>query len=387
VGQLAGGIAHDLNNMLAAIRASLDLLPRPAPETEGELEIIEQAAERATKLTGQLLAFAHRQELDVAPVALNGLLTDLAPMLRRAVHGRVLVWLELNPEVDLVRTDRSSLEQALVNMAINASDAMPRAGALTLSTRNVVLGPAEAAQRSVAPGAYACVSVSDTGTGMPAEVRERIFEPFFTTKKRGAGTGLGLSMAYAFVRQSGGQIEVDSDIGRGSTFRIYLPKASPDALVAVTNVESVPSGERSITSNGGETLLLVDDEPLVLTAMQHLLEAEGYRVLTADAPAVALDLARAEASTIRLVITDFMLPGLTGAQLAWRLAELGLEAPVLCTSGYSDCDEPWPKHVEFVRKPFEPRALCALVRTLLDTAASSTEREPRHAPTGTRSQA
>src|SRR5436309_1044541 len=352
----AGGIAHDFNNVLTAVLGSIELLlldePPGRPHRE-ELDIIRDAATRAKDLIRQLLAFSARQVLQPAVVDLNRLVRDVAKMLRRLIGEDIKLETLLAPELGAVRVDAGQMEQVLVNLAVNARDAMPEGGRLTIKTDNVDAG-----------GSQVLLHVSDSGVGMDEEVQAHLFEPFFTTKPRGKGSGLGLATVYGIVRQSGGHIAVDSAPGRGATFRVYLPRV--EAPLDPTD------RPRPVTAPaaGSETILLVEDEHLVRLLARKVLERAGYRVLVAAGGAEALDLAERYAGPIHLLLTDVVMPEMSGRELAHRLASLRPDARVLYMSGYAD--EAIAQHgvldpgTAFLQKPFTPDGLARKVREVLD---------------------
>src|SRR5881396_2639989 len=347
VGRLAGGIAHDFNNVLTAVLGPIELLlldePPGRPHRE-ELDIIRDAATRAKDLIRQLLAFSARQVLQPAVVDLNRLVRDVAKMLRRLIGEDIVLETALAPELGAVRVDAGQMEQVLVNLAVNARDAMPEGGRLTIKTDNVDAG-----------GSQVLLHVSDSGVGMDEEVQAHLFEPFFTTKPRGKGSGLGLATVYGIVRQSGGHIAVDSAPGRGATFRIYLPRveAPLDPTDRPTPVTAPAAGS--------ETILLVEDEHLVRLLARKVLERAGYRVLVAAGGAEALELAERYAGPIHLLLTDVVMPGMNGRALMRRLAPLRPDLRVLYMSGYAD--EAVAQHgvldpgTAFLQKPFTPGGL------------------------------
>jgi len=357
VGRLAGGIAHDFNNVLTAVLGSIELLlldePPGRPHRE-ELDIIRDAATRAKDLIRQLLAFSARQVLQPAVVDLNRLVRDVAKMLRRLIGEDIKLETLLAPELGAVRVDAGQMEQVLVNLAVNARDAMPEGGRLTIKTDNVDAG-----------GSQVLLHVSDSGVGMDEEVQAHLFEPFFTTKPRGKGSGLGLATVYGIVRQSGGHIAVDSAPGRGATFRVYLPRV--EAPLDPTD------RPRPVTAPaaGSETILLVEDEHLVRLLARKVLERAGYRVLVAAGGAEALELAERYAGPIHLLLTDVVMPGMNGRALMRRLAPLRPDLRVLYMSGYAD--EAVAQHgvldpgTAFLQKPFTPGGLADKVRGVLDT--------------------
>jgi PAS domain S-box-containing protein len=373
IGQLAGGIAHDFNNMLLAILGYADLLAEDAAGDAGRLELIveiQRAAERAAGLTRRLLAFGRRQILQPGAVSLSSLVTDLLPMLRRVIAEHIEIVTETAPRTRPVLGDRSQLEQVVVNLAVNARDAMPNGGRLTIRTSTESLDEASAGGE-VPAGVYALLEVVDTGIGMDAATRDRIFEPFFTTKGFGYGTGLGLATVYGIVKQMGGLIRVESDLGQGATFRIYLPETRQLAVAPAPAAPLPPP-------RGHETLLLVEDDEAVRTFLVRTLERHGYRVLPAEHPAVALAIAQAHSDLIHLVITDVVLPGIVGPEFVKTLADLRGDKPplpVLYISGYADGSPVWqgevPRASHFLQKPFSAGELLNRIRQILSPAGAA----------------
>ena len=334
VGRLAGGIAHDFNNILTAINGHADLLledlghhdPRRA-----DVDEIRRSAERAAGLTRQLLAFSRQQVLQPKVVDLNALVLDMDKLLRRLIGEDVELATVLDPTLGRVTADPGQLEQVIVNLAVNARDAMPQGGKLTLETRNIDLDSSYTLEHSlVKPGPYVQLTVSDSGIGMDEETQAHAFEPFFTTKPRGQGTGLGLAMVYGTVKQSGGFIWVYSEPGRGATFKIYLPRV--DAPVE----SAAPPAPVERPPRGSETVLLAEDEPAVRAIARQALERQGYTVLAAPSGADALALAAQHGATIHLLLTDVVMPGMSGRDLADRLTAQRPGIRVLYISGYTD---------------------------------------------------
>jgi PAS domain S-box-containing protein len=368
VGLLAGGIAHNFNNMLMAVLGYNQYVLRGLPEESPlrrDAEEVGRAAGRAAELTRQLLAFSQRQILREEPLALNDVVADMGRMLRPLLGADVDLLLRLDPALDRVRADRSQLEQVIMNLALNARDAMPAGGRLTIETENVQLGADYAASHlgTVIPaGRYVQLSVADTGHGIDAATRARLFEPFFTTKQPGRGTGLGLAMVYGTVKQSGGFIWVYSETGLGTTFKIYLP-ASPDRVPVATVREALPP------VGGTETVLVVEDEDTVRTLAVRTLELHGYTVLAARDAAGAVRLLQASRAPLHLLITDMVLPGASGREVAARVLERYPGIPIVYMSGYTpddlvtrglrDAGSPC------IQKPFLPDALVRLVRSAL----------------------
>ncbi|MGZ6987360.1 MAG: CHASE domain-containing protein [Thermoanaerobaculia bacterium] len=372
IGRLAGGVAHDFNNLLTAILGYAELM-EPQLEDEGlrsELREIRLAGERAAALTRQLLAFSRRQVMQPRTLDLNTIVSDVEKMLARLIGEDVTLVTRLDPALGSVEADPGQLEQVLMNLSVNARDAMPEGGTLTFETANAVLDADFAAVHPGAlPGAYVVLTVTDSGTGMTDEVRGHAFEPFFTTKEKGKGTGLGLATAYGIVKQSGGYITVDSEAGHGSTFRIYLPRVEGTAVV---------SGRTTISSLlpvGTETILLVEDEAGVRRLSLTVLETQGYVVLEAPSGDVALQVARSETGPIHLVVTDVVMPGMNGRELWDRLKVLRPDSRVLFMSGYTD--DAIARHgvlepgIAFLQKPFTPFSLAQKVREVLDAPAKA----------------
>ncbi|HWQ15669.1 MAG TPA: response regulator [Roseiflexaceae bacterium] len=364
IGRLAGGVAHDFNNLLTAIIGYSDLLlgdMGPGDGRRADVEEIRRAAERASALTRQLLAFSRKQILAPQVLDLNAVVTNIDKMLRRLIGEDIVLTIVLDPALGHVKADPGQLEQVIVNIVVNARDAMPRGGQLTIATANVDLSPRAAAHHiSLPPGRYVTLAVEDTGMGMDAETRAQIFEPFFTTKERGKGTGLGLSTVYGIVKQSGGDIEVESEPGQGTTFRIYLPRVDEPAAAAAQERPAVPP-------HGTETILLVEDEEGVRTLLQKLLERSGYTVLAAPRGEVALEIAARHAGPIHLVITDVVMPGMSGRDLVQSLLALRPAMRALYISGYSTgaLQLPHPPDAALLQKPFRTDDLLRRVREVL----------------------
>jgi hypothetical protein len=371
IGRLAGGVAHDFNNILTAIGGYTDLLLADLPEHDPrrhDVEEIYQAAQRAATLTQQLLAFSRRQVMQPKVVDLNALVADIEKMLRRLIGEDILFATVLHPRVGNVRADPGKLEQVIVNLAVNARDAMPDGGRLTIETRNVELDESYVADHpSVAPGPYVLIAVTDTGMGMDDETKARIFEPFFTTKARGKGTGLGLATVYGIVRQTGGHIWPYSEPGRGTTMRVYLPRVDSPADPVERPERVAPESLR-----GAETILLVEDEEPVRSVTRQLLERNGYTVFEATDGPGALALVGEENGGVEfdLLLTDVIMPGMSGRQLADQLKSRRPNLLVLFMSGYTD--DAVVRHgmlepgLAYVEKPFRPPALLQKVRDLLD---------------------
>jgi PAS domain S-box-containing protein len=366
VGRLAGGVAHDFNNLLGVISGYGELLRRrlQEPRLKKYSEDILQASERAAGLTHQLLAFSRQQVLQPQVLDLNAIVADVEKMLQRLIGEDVALRTSLAPGLGRVRADRGQLEQVLMNLAVNARDAMPKGGVITLETAPAELDAAYArTHEGVAPGGYAMLAVSDTGHGMSADVQARIFEPFFTTKTEGKGTGLGLATVYGIVKQSGGHIFVYSEPGHGATFKVYLP------LVEGVSEAEAPAPIASLP-RGSETILLVEDEASLRELVRECLEDCGYVVIEASHGQEALERAAAHAGPIQLLMTDVVMPGLGGRDLVERLATTHPDLKVLYMSGYTDDavvhHGVLSQEMDFLQKPFTHEALAGKVRAVLD---------------------
>jgi two-component system, cell cycle sensor histidine kinase and response regulator CckA len=368
VGQLAGGIAHDFNNMLTSIVAFVELLQdeiAPGAKARGYLEGIQTAANRGAELTQHLLAFARKKIVQLEEADLNAIVSRIAPMIARVVGEHIQVHLSLAPQLGRVKVDLGSMEQVIMNLIMNARDAMPEGGTLTLLTHDVELKDSDGLLHpDLAPGAYVVLEVIDTGTGMGPEVLAHLFEPFFTTKPQGIGTGLGLAMCHGILKQAGGTIAVQSQLGRGSSFAIYLPRYAPAKVV----IQVTP--RPSIVNTGHETVLIVDDEPLILRVARTSLEKLGYRVLCATDGLAALELARQHADELALVVTDVVMPKLGGRELVQRLQALRPGLKVLYTSGYAENEIAVQgvlrEGVKLIQKPYALALLARRVREELD---------------------
>ena len=355
LGQLTGGIAHDFNNLLTVIQGSADMLRRPEVSEEKRIrfaEAVVQASSKAAALTGQLLAFARRQPLQPEAIDVNGLIRDMTDLLDRTLGERITVVTTLAPGPCTVEADRAQLESALLNIAVNARDAMPDGGQLDIRT-----APADDAER----GKMVALSVSDCGTGMDEDTLGRAFEPFFTTKLTGKGTGLGLSQVYGFASQSGGDVRIDSEPGRGTTVTLLLPRrgAAPD---------KAPAAESARLKQGRTgRILLVEDNDEVGAFAAHLLGEMGHEVVRAPSGEEALD--RALAETFDLVFTDVVMPGMSGLDLAGVLAETRPGLPVILTTGYSDeIATSGAGGLPVILKPYQPEALAAAIEQALARA-------------------
>ena len=360
VGRLAGGVAHDFNNLLTAILGYASLVLRKLPaddQNRRNLEEIQKAGERAATLTRQLLTFSRRQVHVPEILDLNGLLTGLGDMLRHLLGEDIELVSVFRSGSAWIKADRGQIEQVIVNLAVNARDAMPNGGRLRVEVET-----ADVKAAGLPPGPYVVLTVQDTGVGMDAETLQHIFEPFFTTKERGKGTGLGLATVYGIVQQSGGQVAVESGAGQGATFRIYLPR--------VRRTGPLPLFQEGGSPTGHETILLVEDEPLVRSMTREILEISGYRVLEADGGEAALRLSGDFVGDIDLMLTDVVMPRMSGRELADRIAAIRPAMRILYASGYTD--EVIAHHgvlepgTEFIHKPFTPESLSLKVRQVLD---------------------
>ena len=370
VGQLAGGVAHDFNNVLTVISGYGDLVLQDVQLHEPHRQSIQQmkdAAQRATALVRQLLAFSRKQSLAPRLLNLNEIIRGLEPMLRRLISESITLTTNLAPDLRLVKVDAGQFEHIVLNLALNARDAMSKGGHLTIETRNVDLDGAYVGRHTGAvPGPHVMLSVSDTGHGMTPEVKSRIFEPFFTTKGVGKGTGLGLAMVYGTVKQSGGSIWVYSEVDRGTTLKIYLPQVEGDAVQIGIPALKAPKGLR-----GTETILLVEDEEVVRTLARTILAQQGYNVLEAANPDEAVLFSQRYGGTIHLLLTDVIMPKASGQQLAERLLSNRPDLKVLYMSGYTDdviVDDGLSDPTRaFLEKPYSAEDLASKVRLLLDS--------------------
>ncbi len=368
VGRLAGGVAHDFNNLLGVITGYGDLLQRdigPGHPSFGRVEEIRKAAERAAALTRQLLAFSRKQVLQPRVLDLNAIVSDIEQMLRRLIGEDVHLVTVLSKGLGRVEADPGQMEQVIVNLAVNARDAMPAGGKLIIESGNVDLDEAYARRRPDAcAGPHVMLAISDTGHGMAAETLSHMFEPFFTTKEQGKGTGLGLAMVYGIVRQSGGHVTVYSELGRGTTFKVYLPRRDedPEAMAAAGATEPPPSGT--------ETILLIEDEASLRHMIREILVSVGYQVLECPTPEEGIRAAKDHAGPIHMLLTDVVLPRMSGPQVAEMLRSSRPAVQVLYISGYTD--DAISHHgildagVHFLQKPFTTDALLRMLREVLD---------------------
>jgi two-component system cell cycle sensor histidine kinase/response regulator CckA len=368
VGQLASGVAHDFNNLLTVILGFAELVTGDVaiPTQHGkDLGEIIKAAQRATGLTKQLLAFSRQQVLNAAPLDVNGLITEMAGMLRRLIGEHIEVTLALAPDLSLALADRGQLEQVVMNLMVNARDAMLGGGRVTIETTEVELENSSFHEETIMQGRYVMLAITDTGSGMTKETRQRLFEPFFTTKETGKGTGLGLSTTYGIVKQSKGYIWVYSEPGQGTTFKVYLPRANRDVPVQVAGALITPP-----VKGASETVLLVEDEVGVRQLSKRILDNAGYRVLQAANGDDAERLFARHADSIDLVVTDVIMPGCGGPELLRRLQVRAPALRVLYMSGYTDQSAAHKAGIDrglpFVHKPFTAAEFVRHVRDALD---------------------
>jgi PAS domain S-box-containing protein len=368
IGRLAGGVAHSFNNLLAAIAFHSELILDDRcteKDRKRHAEEIQQAGERAAALSRQLLVFSRKQDLNPEPVRLSRLVDGMEPMLHRVLGEDIEIEIAEGPDAGLVHADLGQLEQVFLNLVSNARDAMQDGGRLSIRTAALTLDPGN--QLGLPPGRYVTLAIGDTGTGMSPEIIDRLFEPFFTTKEKGKGTGLGLSTAYGIIRQSGGDIRVESAPGQGSTFTILLPEVDPGAI----EVPRRRAVER-LTATGSEVILLVEDEDNIREPATEILEAQGYTVVAARNGAEALEIAGGHPGPIHLLITDVVMPRLSGSRLAEALTSTRPATRVLYISGYPEDAIAHhgvlePRH-RFLQKPFPPSVLLTAVRDVLESA-------------------
>jgi len=370
VGRLAGGIAHDFNNLLTVIMGYSQVLLKelgPQHPLRGKTEETLKAGEKAATLIRQLLTFSSKQSLDPKILSLNTAVTSLESLLRRLIGEDIQLVTTLDPANGRLRADQAQLEQVLANLVVNARDAMPKGGTLTIETAQVELTRSPVYQVTpLPPGNYVRLSVSDTGCGMDRKTQSHIFEPFFTTKEEGKGTGLGLSTVFGIVTQSGGAIDVTSRVGHGTRFDLYFPSVESGIL---TTAPTQPLGQ---TQKGTETILLVEDEPSVRTLIRDELRKLGYRVIEAKNGVEACLLATQQAGSLQLLLTDVVMPGMGGRELAQHLSVIKPDLRTLFISGYTDDVGIMAGQEEgtssFLQKPFTPEVLARAVRTLLDVS-------------------
>ncbi len=368
MGQIAGGVAHDFNNMLTAIHGNAQLLQRELADEPDRLRLVEgilTAARRSAELTRHLLAFSRKQVLRPRVIDLNEMVGNIEPMLRRIIPENIRIVTALSEHLGQVEADPAQIEQVIVNLAVNARDAMPDGGTLSIRTANVILDDDRAGPRGgVAPGAYVMLAVSDTGIGMDEVTQSQVFDPFFTTRKGSGGTGLGLSTVYGIVRQTGGDVCVRSELGEGSTLEVYVPMTEAEA-------EAVPSPHESGADlRGSETVLVVEDEDVVRSLIAELLQRFGYTVLQAENADAALEVCRQGEGQIDLLVTDVVMPGTDGVELAETVTEMMPNIGVLYVSGYTDralaFRDRLDERMRYMQKPFEVQEFIATIREMLD---------------------
>jgi signal transduction histidine kinase/CheY-like chemotaxis protein len=364
LGRLAGGVAHDFNNLLTAILIYSELLLQrldPADPLRNQIEEINKAGNRASSLTRQLLAFSRKQILQPKVIDLNSVIEEMRDMLRRLIGEDVDLITALDPMLNKVKADPGQIEQVIMNLAINSRDAMPQGGTLTIETANVVLDNTNSPRTH--EGNYVMIRVSDTGCGMDKETLSRIFEPFFTTKEEGKGTGLGLSTVYGIIDQSGGYVQVESEPGEGTTFRLYIPQVEEEAIAPEARLTT---GNLRLSSG---TILLVENEEIVRALIKGILKGSGYTVLEAANGDEALRLSRQHKGRIHLLLTDVVMPHMSGRELAQKLGALRADMKVLYMSGHTE--DAIVRHgvlvgeVNFLQKPFQSETLMRKVRELM----------------------
>jgi nitrogen-specific signal transduction histidine kinase/CheY-like chemotaxis protein len=367
IGQLAGGVAHDFNNLLTVIMSYSAMLLDdfdPGDARRLDVEEITGAARRAAGLTRQLLAFSRKQVIQPRPTDANNVIHDIENMLRRLIGEDIKLESTLAPDLALVNIDPGQLEQILLNLAVNARDAMPDGGTLGITTANIELGPSDSDRQLAAPpGPYVLLSVTDTGVGMPAEVQNRVFEPFYTTKPVGKGTGLGLSTVYGIAKQLGGDIRLRSEPGRGTTFHVYFPTVELEER-AIT-----PRRNAAILPIASGTILLAEDDHALRVLSERVLLSAGYTVLSARSGSHALEIAREHVGPIDLAISDVVMPELSGPDFVHELKRARPDVRVLFVSGYTD-DEVVKRGVlagetAFLQKPFAPAQLLEKIREVV----------------------
>jgi two-component system, cell cycle sensor histidine kinase and response regulator CckA len=369
VGRLSGGIAHDFNNLLGVIIGYSEDIESGVAKGDPlrkSAEEIRKAGQRAAALTQQLLAFSRQQVLKPNTLALNHLVTDMRKMLQRMIGGHIELSTNLDPTLGNIKADQSQIEQVIVNLVVNARDAMPKGGTLLIETSSVHLDEAHArCLPFLRPGPHALLTVTDTGVGMDAETQKHIFEPFFTTKEFGKGTGLGLATVYGVVKQSGGVVGVHSELGKGSTFRIYLPQVKEQLAVPATQPSAIPTG-----ASGTETVLVVESEEALLELTTDLLARNGYKVLSAHDGIEAIEIAGLFDGPIHLLLSDIMTPKLNGPALARHVTNLHPGIRVLFMTSQGDTNSPMieniPPECEYLQKPLQRDALIRKVRQMLD---------------------
>ena len=377
VGLLAGGLAHDFNNLLAVILGYTDLLGDDAPaagKNERALQHIRRAADRAATLTRQLLAFSRKQVMQPRVLDLNSVALDMSKLLVRLIGEHIVQTTRLNPKLGKVKADPAQVEQVLMNLAVNARDAMPNGGQLIIETDNVEFAESDSRPAEIPAGKYAMLAVHDTGVGMEPEVQARIFEPFFTTKEPGKSTGLGLAMVYGIVKQSGAHIAVESERGKGTAVRIYLPLVPTESA---TTVDRPEGGANPKPPAGSETILLVEDEASLRGLIAEYLTECGYAIVAAGDGNEALRLAQSHHGPIHMLVTDVVMPGMSGPELAQKLSKTHPAAKRVYISGYNDSpllrEELLGDGVTFIHKPIRPVELARRLRSVLDAGETGDE--------------
>ena len=371
IGRLAGGVSHDFNNLLTVILAHSDLLLERLPDgtaDRGDVEEIRQTAMRAAQLTRQLLLFSRGQVARPGVVNVNQVTSSVEGMLRRVIGEDIALTLRLTPDVSLVRADQGQLEQVLMNLVVNARDAMPEGGSLELRTGEVEIDAEYVRLRpTMRPGRYVMIAVTDTGVGMPIEVQQHAFEPFFTTKAKGSGTGLGLATVYGIARQGGGDVTIYSEVGRGTTVKVFLPARSEGVLPSTDGFHAAP-----VNLAGNETILLIEDEPSLRDMVRRALTATGYTVIAAADGAEGIRLSEQRSEPVDLVLTDMILPGMSGRELSAEFRRRLPGLPIIIMSGYTGETYPaleaLPEGVGYLEKPFSLADLRNRVRESLDEA-------------------
>ena len=369
IGNLAGGIAHDFNNLLGGILGYASFVKKKMSLEDPlyhSVNSIERTAEQAAELTKQLLGFARRGKYQVKPINCNALIQDLIQFLGRTIDKRITLQVELDPQLHLIEGDEAQLQQSLINICLNARDAMPSGGTLKLVTGNQILSKEiYLNQRGWKEGDYVRITLSDTGTGIPREIQSQIFEPFFTTKEPGRGTGLGLSMVYGIIQNHGGYIDLKSEPEQGTTFELFLP-----SITGAVITEESPVLHPTVTPKGSETVLIVDDEDIIRQLGADILEDVGYKVILATRGEEAIRLYQQQGKDIDLVVLDVVMPGMGGKETFRKLKEINPKIKVLLSSGYStdgEVGEILKEGVEgMVQKPYKDEELIEKVREILD---------------------
>ncbi|MFO8049280.1 MAG: PAS domain S-box protein [Desulfosudaceae bacterium] len=368
IGRLASGVAHDFNNLLTTIIGNADFALMDIDETDPSHDLIleiKEAADRATGLTRQLLAFSRKQRTNPEKIDLNEKISNTKKMLRRMIGEDMELELLLEPDISPVKVDAGQLEQVIMNLAVNARDAMPDGGRLTIETAAVELSEDDPISPvELLPGSYVLLSISDTGTGIPREIQQQVFEPFFTTKEKGKGTGLGLSTVYGIIKQNKGNTLIYSEVGQGTTIKIFLPEYAED-----DSIKEKRSDKAVTDLHGTETVLLVEDEERVRAMIMKMLSHYGYSVLEAGEGREAMRLFKSHYRPVKLLLTDMIMPGINGLELARSLLKIQPDLKVMCMSGYTDSSlyqQALEEKLSFIHKPFTPQLLAEKIRKLLD---------------------